>query len=47
MRHNHLTGMTVFGYCALTPRQRLIEAGAHHIFERMRDLPALISGPSP
>lgn len=38
-------GMTVFGYCALTPRQRLIEAGAHHVFERMRDLPALISGP--
>lgn len=37
-------GMTVFGYCALTPRQRLIEAGAHHIFERMRDLPGLISG---
>jgi HAD superfamily hydrolase (TIGR01509 family) len=35
-------GMTVFGYCALTPRQRLIEAGAHHTFERMRDLPSLI-----
>ena len=36
-------GMTVFGYCALTPKQRLIEAGAHHTFERMRDLPGLIS----
>jgi HAD superfamily hydrolase (TIGR01509 family) len=36
-------GMTVFGYCALTPRQRLIDAGAHYTFERMRDLPALIS----
>lgn len=36
-------GMTVFGYCALTPKQRLIEAGAHHTFERMRDLPELIS----
>ena len=36
-------GMTVFGYCALTPRQRLIDAGAHHTFERMRDLPGLIS----
>jgi HAD superfamily hydrolase (TIGR01509 family) len=36
-------GMTVFGYCALTPRQRLIDAGAHHTFERMRDLPCLIS----
>jgi HAD superfamily hydrolase (TIGR01509 family) len=37
-------GMTVFGYCALTPKQRLIEAGAHHTFERMRDLPGLMSG---
>jgi HAD superfamily hydrolase (TIGR01509 family) len=36
-------GMTVFGYCGLTPKQRLIEAGAHHTFERMRDLPGLIS----
>ena len=35
-------GMTVFGYCALTPRHRLAEAGAHHIFERMRDLPDLL-----
>jgi HAD superfamily hydrolase (TIGR01509 family) len=36
-------GMTVFGYCALTPKQRLIEAGAHHTFERMRDLPDLLA----
>ena len=36
-------GMTVFGYCGHTPKQRLIEAGAHHTFERMRDLPVLIS----
>ncbi|HTB87977.1 MAG TPA: HAD family hydrolase [Steroidobacteraceae bacterium] len=36
-------GMTVFGYCGLTPKQRLIDAGAHHTFERMRDLPGLIS----
>jgi len=36
-------GMTVFGYCALTPKQRLIDAGAHHTFERMGDLPGLIS----
>jgi HAD superfamily hydrolase (TIGR01509 family) len=35
-------GMTVFGYCALTPRHRLTEAGAHHTFERMHDLPELI-----
>jgi HAD superfamily hydrolase (TIGR01509 family) len=36
-------GMTVFGYCALTPRAKLIEAGAHHTFERMRDLPQLLA----
>jgi HAD superfamily hydrolase (TIGR01509 family) len=35
-------GMTVFGFCAHTPRHRLLEAGAHHIFEHMRDLPRLI-----
>lgn len=37
-------GMTVFGYCAVTPKQRLVEAGAHHTFERMRDLSGLLSG---
>ena len=36
-------GMTVFGYCALTPRQRLIDAGAHYTFDRMADLPGLMS----
>jgi len=36
-------GMTVFGYCALTPRSSLLTAGAHHTFERMRDLPELLS----
>lgn len=36
-------GMTVFGYCGLTPRQRLVAAGAHHTFERMRDLPGLLA----
>ena len=36
-------GMTVFGYCALTPQQRLIAAGAHYTFKYMRDLPDLIS----
>jgi HAD superfamily hydrolase (TIGR01509 family) len=35
-------GMTVFGFCAHTPKRRLLEAGAHHTFERMRDLPRLI-----
>jgi HAD superfamily hydrolase (TIGR01509 family) len=36
-------GMTVFGYCGMTPRHRLVEAGAHQTFERMRDLPGLLS----
>ena len=36
--------MTVFGYCAFTPAQRLIDAGAHCTFERMADLPRLLSG---
>ncbi len=36
-------GMTVFGYCALTPEHRLIEAGAHHTFERMSELSGLLS----
>jgi Haloacid dehalogenase-like hydrolase len=28
-------GMTVFGYCALTPKQRLLDAGAHQTFNDM------------
>ena len=36
-------GMTVFGYCALTPPQRLTAAGAHATFARMDELPALLS----
>jgi HAD superfamily hydrolase (TIGR01509 family) len=35
-------GMTVFGYCALTPEQRLREAGAQHTFTHMAELPALL-----
>jgi HAD superfamily hydrolase (TIGR01509 family) len=35
-------GMTVYGYCAHTPVRRLIEAGAHHTFERMSDLPGVL-----
>jgi HAD superfamily hydrolase (TIGR01509 family) len=35
-------GMTVYGYCAHTPVHRLIEAGAHHTFDRMSDLPGLL-----
>jgi HAD superfamily hydrolase (TIGR01509 family) len=40
-------GMTVYGYCALTPELRLIEAGAHHTFSDMRRLPGLLFGHAP
>jgi HAD superfamily hydrolase (TIGR01509 family) len=36
-------GMTVFGYCAVTPRHRLVEAGAHHTFDHMGDLLGLMA----
>ena len=35
-------GMTVFAYTADVPTDRLRAAGAHHLFERMHDLPALL-----
>jgi HAD superfamily hydrolase (TIGR01509 family) len=35
-------GMTVYGYCELTPAHRLTEAGAHRTFDRMERLPALL-----
>ena len=35
-------GMTVYGYCAHTPAQRLIEAGAHCVFDDMGALPELL-----
>jgi len=35
-------GMTVLGYTALTPGHRLRAAGAHHLFDRMTDLPRLL-----
>jgi HAD superfamily hydrolase (TIGR01509 family) len=35
-------GMTVYGYCAHMPAQRLIEAGAHCTFPRMSELPELL-----
>ena len=39
-------GMTVFGYCAHMPARRLREAGAHHTFGRMQELPLrLAKGP--
>ena len=38
-------GMDVYGYCALTPCGRLMEAGAQHTFTRMQDLPGLLQQP--
>ena len=38
-------GMTVYGYCAFTPSQRLIDAGAYRTFNTMAKLPALLRGP--
>jgi HAD superfamily hydrolase (TIGR01509 family) len=37
-------GMTVFGFSAHTPKHRLLEAGAHHTFDHMLDLPRLLNG---
>ena len=36
-------GMRVFGFAELMPAARLHAAGAHHVFERMPDLPDLIT----
>lgn len=35
-------GMRVLGFDAITPRSRLVDAGAHTTFGSMRELPALI-----
>jgi HAD superfamily hydrolase (TIGR01509 family) len=35
-------GMRVFGFAELMPERKLRDAGAHEIFHRMTDLPALI-----
>lgn len=35
-------GMRVFGFAANTPHHRLSEAGAHHVFCAMRELPQLL-----
>jgi HAD superfamily hydrolase (TIGR01509 family) len=37
-------GMTVFGFCAHTPEQKLKAAGAHRTFDDLRRLPEWISG---
>jgi HAD superfamily hydrolase (TIGR01509 family) len=34
--------MTVYGYCAHTPAQSLLDAGAHQVFDSMKDLPQLL-----
>jgi HAD superfamily hydrolase (TIGR01509 family) len=36
-------GMTVLGYCALTPAHRLLAAGAHRVFGDMALLPSLLN----
>ena len=36
-------GMQVFGFAELMPAERLHQAGAHRVFERMPDLPGLIT----
>jgi HAD superfamily hydrolase (TIGR01509 family) len=36
-------GMTVFGYCALTPERQLIDAGAHDTFDNMGRLANCLS----
>jgi len=38
-------GMTVYGYCALTPRHRLRDAGAHYTFDSMSKLGQLLIAP--
>jgi HAD superfamily hydrolase (TIGR01509 family) len=39
--------MTVFGFAGLIPADRLLTAGAHHIFHDMADLPGLIIDGTP
>lgn len=40
-------GMKVYGYSALTPAARLLEAGAHRVFDNMLELPSLIRSVRP
>jgi HAD superfamily hydrolase (TIGR01509 family) len=37
-------GMTVLGYCAMTPPEKLLAAGASAVFNDMRRLPMLVRG---
>lgn len=36
-------GMRVLGFAELMPAERLRQAGAHHVFDRMPDLPSLLA----
>ncbi len=38
-------GMTVFGYAELMPEEKLLAAGAHHVFSDMAELPSLTVSP--
>ncbi len=43
VRAARAAGMRALGYAAMTPAQRLLDAGAHRVFESMDRLPALLS----
>jgi HAD superfamily hydrolase (TIGR01509 family) len=43
VRAGAAAGMTVFGYCAITPEQKLRDAGASTTFTHMRELPGLLA----
>lgn len=42
IRAARAAGMRAFGYAAMTRPERLLEAGAHAVFQRMEELPALL-----
>jgi HAD superfamily hydrolase (TIGR01509 family) len=42
IRAARAAGMRALGYAAMTPPQRLLDAGAHAVFADMQDLPALL-----
>ncbi len=42
IRAARAAGMTAFGYAAMTPADRLHQSGAHAVFSRMSELPALL-----
>lgn len=46
VRAARAAGMAVFGHAALTPADRLLEAGAHRVFATMAELPPLLALPA-